>query len=237
MKKLVLMTVAAIVLLVIATPVFAGKGGEGEDHKITICHIPPGNPDNAHSITVDKKAWKNGHNPHNKHSLDYIGACRRVDPTPTRVVSTPTIIPSTTPVDPTDTPVPTETEVIPTIVPEPSPTVLVVPSATMEPTSVPTQSNTPVPEPTVAPTDGPKATETGVPSNTRTPIATDTPLATSTGEPTIVPVFSSEVETECTCNLYYTVAGDDDDRLQFVLIGVIALVNILHLLKRVRRGS
>ena len=27
-----------------------------QDHKIIICHIPPGNPDNAHSINIDKSA-------------------------------------------------------------------------------------------------------------------------------------------------------------------------------------
>lgn len=29
---------------------------ESKPHKITICHIPPGNPDNAHTINISKKA-------------------------------------------------------------------------------------------------------------------------------------------------------------------------------------
>jgi len=42
------------------------------DHKITICHLPPGNPANAQSIEIDKSAWETGHSPHNSHALDFI---------------------------------------------------------------------------------------------------------------------------------------------------------------------
>jgi len=41
-------------------------------HKIDICHVPPGNPENAHVIEVDIHAWENGHTPHNAHNMDYI---------------------------------------------------------------------------------------------------------------------------------------------------------------------
>lgn len=38
-----------------------GSGGPaptpGDDHKIDICHIPRGNPDNAHTISIDVAAW------------------------------------------------------------------------------------------------------------------------------------------------------------------------------------
>jgi hypothetical protein len=38
----------------------AVKNGENKrndgDHKVLICHIPPGNPDNAHTISVDESA-------------------------------------------------------------------------------------------------------------------------------------------------------------------------------------
>jgi hypothetical protein len=58
---------------------------EGGDHsckpqepkKITICHIPPGNPDNAHTITVSENSWP----AHQKHG-DYMGECK-ADSTPT----------------------------------------------------------------------------------------------------------------------------------------------------------
>ncbi len=46
------------------------------DHKITICHVPPGNESNPQTITVDKHSWEweNG-NKHSEHSTDYIWPC------------------------------------------------------------------------------------------------------------------------------------------------------------------
>jgi hypothetical protein len=35
-----------------------------------ICHVPPGEPANAHIITIDAHAWNNGHSPHNTHAQD-----------------------------------------------------------------------------------------------------------------------------------------------------------------------
>src|SRR4051812_38263380 len=53
------------------------SGGAPEDSsvhggvaKVTICHVPPGNPANAHSITVGAPAVR----AHLAHG-DYIGAC------------------------------------------------------------------------------------------------------------------------------------------------------------------
>src|SRR3989338_346312 len=40
------------------------------EHKITICHIPPGNPENAHSIDIDEEAWP----AHEAHG-DTMGEC------------------------------------------------------------------------------------------------------------------------------------------------------------------
>jgi hypothetical protein len=40
------------------------------DHKVTICHIPPGNPDNAHTISVGEPALR----AHIAHG-DYCGPC------------------------------------------------------------------------------------------------------------------------------------------------------------------
>ena len=42
-----------------------------DTHKVLICHIPPGNPDNAHTICVDKHAQK----AHETHHGDAVGAC------------------------------------------------------------------------------------------------------------------------------------------------------------------
>ncbi len=69
------------------------------DHRVTICHIPPGNPDNAHTITVGAPAVS----AHLDHG-DTIGACRTEVPTATPTsgnpIATPTpveFIPGTTP--------------------------------------------------------------------------------------------------------------------------------------------
>jgi hypothetical protein len=40
--------------LIVAAPA-TQAGGRGQE-KVTICHIPPGNPDNAHEITVGAPA-------------------------------------------------------------------------------------------------------------------------------------------------------------------------------------
>lgn len=46
-------------------------------HKVLICHIPPGNPANAHTICVDKSAVQ----PHVQQHGDTLGACAS-EPTP-----------------------------------------------------------------------------------------------------------------------------------------------------------
>jgi hypothetical protein len=86
MRKLGALVITAILVVVFALPVF-GTG----NHKVTICHIPPGNPANAHTIEVSKNALK----AHLKHG-DYLGECIIVEePTTTTVVeeeSTTTIV-------------------------------------------------------------------------------------------------------------------------------------------------
>lgn len=67
MKKLI------ICLLLIILFVFSEATKKDPDHKITICHVPPGNPSNAHEITIDKSAWS-AHQ--NNHEGDYIGKCK-----------------------------------------------------------------------------------------------------------------------------------------------------------------
>ena len=42
----------------------------GQGHKVTICHVPPGNPANAHTITISANAWP----AHQAHG-DQLGAC------------------------------------------------------------------------------------------------------------------------------------------------------------------
>ena len=56
------------------------KPGESEckgKNQIVICHIPPGNPEAAHSICISQRGWENGHKDShgNDESQDYLGAC------------------------------------------------------------------------------------------------------------------------------------------------------------------
>ena len=51
----------------------ANKAVKG--HKIAICHIPPGNPDNAHTIVISKNAAQT----HFDHHGDFEGICGCVD--------------------------------------------------------------------------------------------------------------------------------------------------------------
>lgn len=58
-----------------------------EEHKIKICHVPPGSPQNSIEIEVDESAWREGHDIHNSHSLDFEikgdnNRCPPVTPTP-----------------------------------------------------------------------------------------------------------------------------------------------------------
>lgn len=49
----------------------SGGSGSGGSGKTTICHIPPGNPENAHTISVGNPAV----NAHISEHGDYLGAC------------------------------------------------------------------------------------------------------------------------------------------------------------------
>ncbi len=51
-------------------------GGGCGSEQVTICHIPPGNPENAQTLTVSINAW-NGHMNNNggHHDGCHLGAC------------------------------------------------------------------------------------------------------------------------------------------------------------------
>jgi hypothetical protein len=67
---------------------------QANDHKITICHVPPGNPDNAHAITIDLHAWENGHSGHDgDFVVDADHSCPAVPETTTTVPETTTTNP------------------------------------------------------------------------------------------------------------------------------------------------
>ena len=51
--------VAAIVLVFVPSglgSLMSADQAQGQSAKVTICHIPPGNPDNAHTISVSENA-------------------------------------------------------------------------------------------------------------------------------------------------------------------------------------
>ena len=62
----------------------------GVDH-VVICHVPPGNPDNKHTITVGKRAVA----AHRKNHGDALGPCEATTSTTTST-TTPTTTTSTT---------------------------------------------------------------------------------------------------------------------------------------------
>ena len=107
--------------------------------KITICHFPPGNPDNPQTIEIDESAWET----HQAHG-DYLGEC--VAPTPTE---TPSVSPT-----PTISPSPTATV---------SPTPTLKPTKTPSPAKTPTPAETPTPTPTAMPAETATATATPEP--------------------------------------------------------------------------
>jgi len=73
----------------------SASGGDGSvsaqaaEPKVTICHVPPGNPDNAHTITIGAPAVP-AHLAN--HPGDAIGPCPEPTPTPS-----PTPVPTPTP--------------------------------------------------------------------------------------------------------------------------------------------
>ena len=65
--------ITGLVLVALLAFQWAGAApiAEASDHRTTICHVPPGNPGNAHTITVGTPAVP----AHLDHG-DNIGACR-----------------------------------------------------------------------------------------------------------------------------------------------------------------
>lgn len=144
-------------------------------HKVTICHLPPGNPGNAHTITVAYSALP----AHFKHG-DRLGACNPAPtPTPTPTPSPspePSTVPTTEPTtQPTSEPT-TEPTSEPTVEPSSEPTTEPTPEPTVDPTTEPTEE--PTSEPTAAPTTTPTVEPTS-PLEPTIPI-TDTPLTPDT---------------------------------------------------------
>ncbi len=81
MKKKLTMCFFALCIMVLfsimesSSQAVVYAGGCGSE-KVTICHIPPGNPENAQTLTVSINAW-NGHLRNNggHHNGCHLGAC------------------------------------------------------------------------------------------------------------------------------------------------------------------
>jgi hypothetical protein len=54
-----------------SNPMLRDEALNGSSGNITICHVPPGNPANAHTIVVGGPAW----NGHRNHVGDSLGPC------------------------------------------------------------------------------------------------------------------------------------------------------------------
>jgi hypothetical protein len=138
----------------------------GHNGKITICHIPPGNPANVHTITISYNALDT----HLAHG-DYIGEC--VIDSPSINTNKPSTIPTLQPtMKPTHIPTakPSNT---PTYDPTHKPTYFPSQHPTNKPTTQP--SNTPTHEPTSLPSQQP----THKPTNEQTHKPTSTACSSS----------------------------------------------------------
>jgi hypothetical protein len=150
MKKLILTLI--VIFLLTPTIIFAGQD------KISICHLPPGNPSNGHVISIPLAQWEgSGGHSTGGHGGDYEGECQNPTetPTPTTASPTPTGELEPTPTsDPNASPTPEPT---PTDVPEPTPTTA-SPTPTGEPEPTPTSEPNATPSPEPTPTDNPEPT-------------------------------------------------------------------------------
>ena len=70
-RSLVLATLAVAIAAVSANPSTAYADTSG--HKVLVCHVPPGNPDNTHEIVIDEHAVP----AHLAHG-DALGSCNPV---------------------------------------------------------------------------------------------------------------------------------------------------------------
>jgi LPXTG-motif cell wall-anchored protein len=173
------MLLTIIVLLSVTAIAVADEDNHAEPHKVTICHVPPGNPDNPLTLEVDAEGW----NGHKNHPDDYEGPCQgstttskpstttssTTAPTTTTEPSTTTTEPSTTTtttVPSTTTSQPTTTLPVTTTQPPPttsSATTIVTVPQTAAPTSIAKQTatTTTISQTTTIPSTGRTLANTG----------------------------------------------------------------------------
>jgi hypothetical protein len=79
MKRILLVLTVTFVMVAMAIATAMPAFADGSyNKKVTICHVPPGNPANAHTITVGASAV----DAHLAHG-DYLGKCQKKPPYPT----------------------------------------------------------------------------------------------------------------------------------------------------------
>jgi LPXTG-motif cell wall-anchored protein len=157
------MLLTIIVLLSVTAIAVADEDNHTKPHKVTICHVPPGNPDNPLTLEVDAEGW----NGHKNHPDDYEGPCQ--GPTTTSEPSTTTsstTAPTTTTEPSTTTSQPTTTLPVTTTQPPPttsSATTIVTVPQTAAPTSIAKQTatTTTISQTTTIPSTGSTLANTG----------------------------------------------------------------------------
>ena len=101
------------VLCCIATAGLYAPGAFAQANKVDVCHIPPGNPENAHTINISENAVQT----HLDHG-DYLGPCESEV-----IIEVDETVPPDPSTDPTPTITPTPTPIpVPTPHPDPTPT-------------------------------------------------------------------------------------------------------------------
>ena len=167
---------------------------EDEDHKVLICHYPPGQPENPLELEVAEEAVS----AHLAHG-DVVGECPEEEDSPPlqpelppqqpTLTSTPTLTLTATST-PTETPTATRTETMTsTATPTATPTATDTPTATQ--TGTLTQTATATASATATLTETPTETSTSTPTDTPSPTPTNT--ATATATPTPQPVCNFDV--------------------------------------------
>lgn len=192
-----IMAIAALLLgwLIVTMNTASPQGKSGDQYKVVICHVPPGNPDNAHTIEVSENAV----DAHLAHG-DYLGACQ---PTGGTTVDEPeTTVPVSEPTTPGTTVQPPATPPDETTGPEETTpgTTVEVPPSTPPTGGTTSEATTPAETTDVAPSPDTTTPEANTPPSNPTPDTTvDRQPVPPVEEATVVseaPVSSQETQSE-----------------------------------------
>ena len=167
------MLLTLVVMFAFAALAIADSDKPETDHKVTICHVPPGNPDNPLTLEVDAEGW----NGHRNHPADYEGPCQGSTTTEPSTTTTSTTASTTT------------TELATTTTEPPKPT-----TTTVEPTTTTSEPTTTVVT-TTAPATTTSTTETTDVASTVAPTTSLIEPATTVQVATTLPGPSGNLAT------------------------------------------